>query len=63
MSWRLTPEERRIIERTRREGEAQTQGPAGKKRGPVLRSVLIWIAGIVMFYLLAMLMVWAGSLI
>ncbi len=63
MSWRLTPEERRIIERTRREGEAQTPGPAGKKRGLVWRSVLTWVAGIVLFYLLAMLMVWVGSLI
>lgn len=77
MSWRLTPEERRIIERTRREGEeAQKalEGETTSKTGnsgkvgasapaPLWRSVLIWIVGIVIMVVLAMLMVWVGSLV
>lgn len=62
MGYRLTAKERRIIECTRLEGERQTPTPAGG-RGRLWRSVLIWVAGIVFFYLLAMLMIWVGSLL
>jgi hypothetical protein len=63
MSWRLTPEERRIIERTRREGEElyESETPSECK-GIVWRSVLVWVATIVAFALLATVIVFIGTL-
>jgi hypothetical protein len=64
MSWRLTPEERRIIERTRREGEELYAGETPIERKTfVWRSVLVWIATIVVFALLATLIVYLGTLL
>jgi hypothetical protein len=64
MGYRLTSEERRIIERTKREGEEfhRSETRAEKKK-QTLGSALIWIGGIVLLALLAMFMVWLGSLI
>jgi hypothetical protein len=64
MGYRLTSEERRIIERTKREGE-EFHGSETRveKKKQTLGSALIWIGGIVLLALLAMFMVWLGSLI
>ena len=64
MSYRLTPEERRIIERTKREGEEfhASQTPAEKKEQTV-KSVLVWGVGIVFLAALSIFMVYLGSLI
>lgn len=64
MGYRLTAEERRIIERTRREGEQlyASQTPAQKKE-QMWRGVLVWVGAILAFALIGMLIVWAGSLV
>ncbi len=72
MNWRLTAEERRIIARTQREGEQAHTSADGNQPGnagtptpaevPLWRSIMIWIGGIALFVLLALLMVWIGSL-
>ncbi len=64
MSYRLTPEERRIIERTKREGEEfhASQTPAQKKE-QTLKSVLIWMGGILFLVALALLVAYIGSLV
>jgi anti-sigma-K factor RskA len=63
MSWRLTPQEKRIIEQTRRQGEELYAGetPAERKTF-VWRSVVVWVATIVAFALLATLIVYIGTL-
>lgn len=62
MSWRLTPEERRIIERTRREGEElyASETPAEKKNRR-WRSVVAWVGAIVAFVIVAILIYYAGK--
>jgi hypothetical protein len=63
MGWRLTPEERRIIERTRRDGEELYAGETPEKRKSLVwRSVLVWVATLVAFALLATLIVFIGTL-
>jgi hypothetical protein len=63
MSWRLTPEERRIIEHTKHQGEELyvDETPAERK-GFVWRSVLVWVATLVAFALLATLIVYLGTM-
>jgi len=64
MYWRLTPEERRIIERTRREGEeAAGQAPEGGGGGRLWRSVAAWVGGIALLVFLALAMTYLGSLL
>ena len=66
MSYRLTPEERRIIERTKREGEefhASHPATPAQKREQAWRSILIWIGGIVFLVALALLVAYIGSLL
>ena len=62
MSWRLTPEERRIIERTRREGEElySSETPAEKKR-QTWKSVLTWVVTIFVFAIIASLIYYIGT--
>ncbi len=60
MSWRLTPEERRMIERTRRSGEQQTP-PSEEGHGRLWRSVLTWTGGIVFFVLFGWLITYLGT--
>jgi type VI protein secretion system component VasF len=62
MYWRLTPEERRIIERTRREG-AEINTTPDQGRGRLWRSVAVWVGGIALLVFFAWLMVWIGSLL
>lgn len=63
MGYRLTPEERRIIEQTRRQGEGfyQPNTPAGNRRR-VWKSVLVWIAMIVLFAGFGLLICYIGTL-
>jgi len=69
MYWRLTPEERRIMERTRREGEeaerarraASAGEPEGGDRGQLWRSVAAWVGGIALLVLFALVMTYLGS--
>ena len=69
MNWRLTAEERRIIERTRREGEKPhppvngTETPNPGDKMPLWRSVLSWIGAIFLLVAIAWLMIYIGSLI
>ncbi len=69
MNWRLTAEERRIIERTRREGEPSftpvdgTETPNTGDSVPLWRSVLSWIGAIFLLVAIAWLMIYIGSLI
>ncbi len=62
MGYRLTPEERRIIERTRKQGEELHEGrtPA-RKREQTVRSVLMLVGGIVILALLGMLIAYTGT--
>lgn len=63
MGWQLTPEERRIIERTKREGEELYAGESRAGRSARMwKNVLIWAAGIVVFALVALLIVYVGTL-
>ncbi|MDR2891385.1 MAG: hypothetical protein LBV18_07335 [Alistipes sp.] len=66
MSWRLTAEERRIIERTKREGEElhaslPPESPV-KRREQMVRSIAALVGAMIFFALLWMLFVWLGSL-
>jgi uncharacterized membrane protein YdfJ with MMPL/SSD domain len=62
MGWRLTPEERRIIEQTRREGEELYAGEtSAERKGLIWRSVFVWIATIVVFVLFATLIIYLTS--
>lgn len=62
MGYRLTSEERRIIERTRKQGEElHAERTPGQKREQTVRSVLMWVVGIVILALLGMLIVYAGT--
>ncbi len=69
MNRRLTAEERRIIERTRREGEPSStpidgsETPNPGDRMPLWRSVLSWIGAIFLLVAIAWLMIYIGSLI
>ena len=64
MSYRLTPEERRIIERTKREGEEyHASRPTAEKKEQTLKAVLIWMGGILFLVALALLVAYIGSLV
>jgi hypothetical protein len=68
MNWKLTPQERRIIAHTQREGEQAHTPPDGTETPtatdvPLWRSILAWIGGFALLILIALLMVWVGSLI
>ncbi len=62
MGWRLTPEERRIIERTKREGEEfyASETPLEKKHH-VWKSILMWIGIVFLFVLGAALIYYTGT--
>lgn len=65
MGWKMTPEERRIIERTKREGEeyyAARPEDRAQKKARMWSNALVWVAVIVVFVLAAMLIVYAGTL-
>lgn len=63
MGWRLTPEERRIIERTKHEGEElYADEPAAERKVRLWKNALVWVAGILAFALLATLIVYIGTL-
>ena len=62
MGYKLTSEERRIIERARKEGEELYAGQtAAEKRAQMLRSVVIWVGGLVLLAAIGMLIAYIGS--
>jgi hypothetical protein len=63
MGWNLTPEERRIIEHTKRQGEMfYAEETPTEHKARLWRAVLIWIATSVAFVLLATFIVYIGGL-
>ncbi len=62
MGYNLTPEERRIIERTKREGEElyAPETPVEKRR-QMWKSVLTWIGAMFLFALIAALIYYIGT--
>lgn len=65
MGWKMTPEERRIIERTKREGEeyyAARPEEVARRKARLWKNALVWAAVIVVFVIVAMLMVYSGFL-
>ncbi len=62
MGYNLTPEERRIIERTKREGEElyAVETSAQKKRR-TWKSILVWIAVMFLFAVIAGLIYYIGT--
>lgn len=63
MGYRLTPEERRIIERAKREGEEifARKTPAQNKR-QVWKSVWTWVLMMVLFAAFGLLICYVGTL-
>ncbi len=62
MGYNLTPEERRIIERTKREGEElySSETPAEKRRQR-WKSVFVWIGVMLLFAVVGMLIYYIGT--
>ena len=62
MGWKLSPQELRIIEQTKREGEVfHEQHPDDEPKRTLWKNVVVWIAVLLFFVLIALLMVYVGS--